>query len=617
MKRPATEAPQSTRCADPETPTVVHPAGVALPPGVTGTPRLDEPLGSYRLTGVLGHGGMALVYCAVDAEGREVALKVLQESPFLPAGMLERFRREAEAAKRLAGHPGIVGVLDTGQVGRDHYIAMQRVPGGRTLVDVLRQAPLPVTAALELALKIGDALAFAHREGIIHRDIKPANVLMTAAGEPLLADFGLARIEADVGPNLTVTSMALGTPRYMAPEQATSLKSASHLSDMYSFGVILYEMLTGKPPYEVHPEMGMEQVIRTIRERIPVSPRRHRPGLSTSLESVVMKLLEKEPRQRYADMAEVVADLNACLSHSRVRASRFSLGHRADRFLLRHRRPALLLVAASATATAAVLWHTAAMRAARHRQIVPQAEAASHALELRRLQQRLAGEADEAAMAAEEQASRGLREAQSQLLAAGGAPPAIACLIAAAAGAESPEQRRDFERALAWARFAAGQTEPALAGLRALRDELGRLREMRRLQQQNPRLRQAHYAIACLDEALALQLAGRSADAAPLWGRALSELPEMAPQARLCAAALGQVPPEDVVEWAAQERPAIGALGCLVAALTAPQRPEATTWRNEARRLANPAVPWLYYYLMFGPGAQPQAPGAPVQEVQP
>jgi hypothetical protein len=615
MNRRETGTSATAPSADAGAPTVAHPANAA--PDVTGGPRLNEPFGPYRLTGVLGHGGMALVYRALDATGHEVALKVLQESPFLPAGMLDRFRREAEATKRLGGHPGIVSVVGTGQVGHNHYIAMQLVPGGRTLVDVLKGAPLPVTEALSLAIKVGDALAFAHREGIIHRDIKPANVLMTEDGEPLLADFGLARMETDLGPNLTVTAMALGTPRYMAPEQATSLKSASHLSDMYSFGVILYEMLAGKPPYDINTDLGMEHVIRTIRERIPPSPRRYRPGLSRSLEAVVMKLLEKNPRQRYASMTEAMNDLRACLSHSRVRASRFSLGYRADRFLLRHRRSVLLAVAAAVAVGAGLVWHRAAIISAQNRQLVPQAEAASRALELQRLQQSLAGEPGDTVATAEEQAGSALRDVQRRLLSAGGVESAIAWLSATAAQTESAEQRRDLERALAWAHFATGQTEEALAALGALRDEYGRLREMLRLRENNPRLHDAHYAIACLDEALALQLVNRQAEATKFWRRALDELPETAPQTRLCAVALGQMRPEDLAEWAAHERSAVAVLAGLVAAGTAPNHPAAAAWLADARRLADPTVPWVYYYLSFGPGAARLAPVSTAQETRP
>ena len=212
---------------------------------------LNAVLGPYRLRSLLGQGGMAMVYEASSPTGLLVALKVLQESPFLPAGMLERFHREAEAAKRLGSHPNIVTVHETGQAGRDHYIAMELVPGGQTLACRIRRGPLPVAEALQLAIKIADALAFAHRQGIVHRDIKPGNILLSAADEPLLSDFGLARIEMDPSRSLTVSSLTGGTPRYMAPEQAASLRAASHLSDQYSFGVLLYEMLTVQPPYRI------------------------------------------------------------------------------------------------------------------------------------------------------------------------------------------------------------------------------------------------------------------------------------------------------------------------------------------------------------------------------
>jgi tRNA A-37 threonylcarbamoyl transferase component Bud32 len=586
-------------------------AGTGATPDTSGTAALDEPLGPYRLTGVLGHGGMALVYRARDAQGREVALKVIQESPFLPGGMLERFRREAEAAKRLAGHPHIVPILDTGQVGRNHYIAMQLVPGGRTLVNLLREAPLPVSTAIELALKVAGALDFAHREGIIHRDVKPANVLLTPEGEPLLADFGLARIEMGLGVDLTVTSMALGTPRYMAPEQAASLKSASHLSDMYSLGVVLYEMLTGKPPYEITTDHGMEQVIRIIRERIPPPPRRLRPGLSRSLEAVVMKMLEKEPARRYASMAEVIADLNACLNRSRVRASPFSLGRRADMFLLGHRRTVVGLMLAATALTAGVLWHRSALRAAQHRQVFPQAEAASRALELERMRSRLAGEAEE------EEVPPGLREAETALLSAGGAERACAALDALLAKVADPAERRDLERSRGWALVAAGQTVPARAALQTLREEYARRREILRVRNGDPRIRDAKYAMACLDEALAAELAGERDAALALWQRSREELPPQAPQAELCAGALGERSPEDLATWAAAQRPSVAALGFLLAALRASAGASSAIWRAEARRLANPAVPWLYYYLTFGPGAGPQPAAVPTPETPP
>jgi hypothetical protein len=596
---------------DPEAPTRVQVPGTAAWPAPGDAAGLNQDFGPYRVTGMLGHGGMALVYRARGEDGREVALKVLQETLFLPGGMLERFRREAEATKRLAGHPHIVSVLDTGQVGRNHYIAMQLVPGGRTLVDLLRSAPLPVRTVLELVLKLADALAYAHREGIIHRDVKPANVLLTPEGEPLLADFGLARVEMGLGTDLTVTAMAMGTPRYMAPEQAASLKSASHLSDMYSLGVILYEMLTGKPPYEISTQAGMEQVIRTIRERIPTPPRRLRPGLSRSLEAVVMKLLDKDPGRRYACMADVSADLRACLSRSRVRASPFSLGRRMDMFLLSHRRTVLGLMLAASAGGAGVLWHRSAMRAARNRHVVPQAEAASRVLQLEDMQRRLAGEPAAAV------GLPGLHEAEAALLTEGGAERALAALASALAATSDPAERRELERMQAWTRAASGQMAPARAAFQSLREEYARRREVLRIRSADPRIREAKYALACLDEALAAELAGDRGRAVSLWQWGLEELPPQAPQATLCSGALGRMAAEDLAQWAAGQRPTIAALALVVAARQVTAGPQASAWLAEARRLANPALPWLYCYLSFGPDTGPHSPAPPSPETQP
>lgn len=602
MNPDARRPPVAEARAAPDAPTLVRTEGDAAPASLGGSPRLNEPFGPYRLTGVIGHGGMALVYRAEDSDGREVALKVLQETPFLPRGMLERFRREAEAARRLAGHPHIVPVLGTGQVGRNHYIAMQLISGGRTLVDVMRAAPLPESQALDLALKIADALALAHREGIIHRDVKPANVLVTEAGEPVLADFGLARLELGAGTNLTVTAMALGTPRYMAPEQATSLKSASHLSDMYSFGVMLYEMLAGQPPYEIDTEMGMEQVIRTIRDRIPPSPRRYRPGLSASVEAVVMKLIEKDPGRRYTTMDAVVSDLIACRNRSRVQASPFSLGRRLDRLVLQHRRPVLLVVLAAGLAAAGLAWHRMTLRAARNRQVVPQAEAVSQALELERLQHQLTDPPTPGLT------ESGLRQAEEALLTPGGTAIALARYAAERSTTSVPEALRDIDRGVAWTYVAAGRTDESLIMFRGIREQCARQRELRRVAQQDATLRDAKYAIACLDEALATELAAGTTPGAvgTLWERALDELPPQAPQATLCLAAQGRMTAGELAAWASRQRPVHAAPAYLLAGLRTTQAGEREEWWREARHLANPAVPWLYYYLTYGPGAGPQ-----------
>lgn len=556
-----------------------------------------EVLGSYRLDGVLGHGGMALVYRAREPSGREVALKVLQETPMLPAGMLERFRREAEAAMRLAGHPHIVDILGTGQVGRDHFIAMELIPGGRTLVDILHQAPLPESAALELALKIAGALAEAHRAGIIHRDVKPANVLVTPTGEPVLADFGLARLEFGGELDLTVSAMAVGTPRYMAPEQTSSLRAASHLSDMYSFGVVLYEMLTGRAPYRIDADMGMAEVVRTIRESMPPSPRRHCPELSSAIEAVVMKLLEKAPQRRYATMDAVVADLHACRSRGRVQAAPFSVGYRLDRFVLRHRRAVMATLAGLGLLLGGLLWHRAALRAARHRQVLPQAEAASRAFELEHLRRMLS------AATTPPPAEGPWQQSQAALLRPDGGAAALDHLDAAHRQAISDDDLRRLDRDLAWALLATGRHAAALRLFRTLHEHYARLRERERVAHQDPHLRDARYALACLDEALASELAHGAREAAvPLWERARAELVPQAPQATLCAAALGEIPAAALAEWAAGQRPGVAALGYLLAALRAPAPALAEAWRSRACDLANPAVPWLYYWLSHPPG---------------
>ena len=181
---------------------------------------------------------MGLVFKAADEENHEVALKVMEESPVSDAESLERFRREAEATQKLSSHPSILSVYETGCVGTTHYIAMELVPEACTLDDLFRQGPLPEKRALDISIKIADALSFAHRCGVVHRDIKPTNVLIDDSGSPLLADFGIARLQT--AQTLTMSNASLGTPEYMAPEQTLSAKVDAR-ADIYSFGVIFYE----------------------------------------------------------------------------------------------------------------------------------------------------------------------------------------------------------------------------------------------------------------------------------------------------------------------------------------------------------------------------------------
>ena len=265
----------------------------------------------YTILKPLGGGGMAKVYLAHDEVlDRDVALKILREHYADDEEFVERFRREARSAARLS-HPNIVSVYDQGRSEEDgaYYMAMEYVPGGTLKDRISREGALEPNAAARIALQIADALQAAHEKGVIHRDIKPQNVLITRSGNVKVTDFGIARAASSVT-RMTATGHVLGTAGYMSPEQAKG-EPVGPRSDLYSLGVVLYEMLTGNLPYEA--ESALAQAIKHVNEPAP-SPKEANPEVSEALDALTMKLLAKNPEERYPSAKALAEDLARALS---------------------------------------------------------------------------------------------------------------------------------------------------------------------------------------------------------------------------------------------------------------------------------------------------------------
>jgi tRNA A-37 threonylcarbamoyl transferase component Bud32 len=258
----------------------------------------------YSIIHTLGRGGMAKVYLAHDEVlDRDVALKALREQFADDEEFVERFKREAQSAAALT-HSHIVQVYDRGETeDGSSYIAMEYVPGGTLKERISSGGPLEPGVAASLALQIAEALSAAHERGVVHRDIKPQNVLLTATGEAKVADFGIAR--AASAATISQTNVVLGTASYMSPEQALG-EPATPRSDLYSLGVVLYEMLTGELPYTA--ESAVAVSMKHITEP-PRPPRQVNPRIPEGLNALVVKLLAKDPKDRYADAAELAEDL--------------------------------------------------------------------------------------------------------------------------------------------------------------------------------------------------------------------------------------------------------------------------------------------------------------------
>jgi serine/threonine protein kinase len=267
---------------------------------------IDRTLGGYNLTEELGMGGMATVYRAYQPRlERSVAMKVLDPAFITDdSDVLARFRREAKAIAALR-HPNILTVYDYGEEEGLAYIVMEYVEGG-TLKDRLEGEPFEPQRAVGLSIGVGRALAFGHDQGIIHRDVKPANILLPREDWPLLADFGLVKLQ-QARRALTQAGMILGTPDYTSPEQALG-EAADHRADIYALGVVLYEMITGRLPFEAN--KAFDVLLMHINEA-PPKPREIVPNIPEIVEDIILKALAKSPAERYPDMQDMVTSLEA------------------------------------------------------------------------------------------------------------------------------------------------------------------------------------------------------------------------------------------------------------------------------------------------------------------
>ena len=275
----------------------------------------------YQVGDTLGFGGMSEVHRGRDLRlGRDVAVKVLRADLARDPSFQARFRREAQNAASL-NHPAIVAVYDTGETagetGPVPYIVMEYVDGD-TLRDVLkREGPMPPRRAMEIVADVCAALDFSHRHGIVHRDVKPANIMLNRAGAVKVMDFGIARAVSDGQATMTATSAVIGTAQYLSPEQARG-ESVDARSDVYATGCVLYELLTGQPPFTGDSPVAI--AYQHVREA-PRPPSEAQPGLPKELDAIVLKALNKNPLNRYQTAAEMRSDLVRALSGQAVQAT--------------------------------------------------------------------------------------------------------------------------------------------------------------------------------------------------------------------------------------------------------------------------------------------------------
>jgi WD40 repeat protein/predicted Ser/Thr protein kinase len=333
-----------------------------LPPAPSGSSHPIPRVPGYEVLAELGRGGMGVVYKARQVGlGRLVALKVIRHASHAGEDQRQRFQVEAEVVARLQ-HPNIVQIFEVGDHDGLPFFSLEFVPGG-SLASRLGGMPQPPRPSAELLIVLAGAVQAAHEAGIVHRDLKPANVLLTADGTPKITDFGLAKKLDEDGQ--TQSGSLLGTPSYMAPEQARAARNIGPAADVYALGAILYELLTGRPPFRAETPLD---TIRLVLESEPVLPRRLQPKVPRDLETICLACLHKEAARRYASARDLADDLGRFLRGEPIHARPVGRSERAWRWC--RRQPALAALAGLSVVAVALLlavgfWYSARLGAAR------------------------------------------------------------------------------------------------------------------------------------------------------------------------------------------------------------------------------------------------------------
>src|SRR4029450_11257058 len=317
-------------------------------------------LGDYELLEEIGRGAQGVVFRARQKSlNRTVALKVISLGQWANKAHLKRFRREAEAAASL-DHPNIVPIYEVGERDGSCYFSMKFVEGGQ-LDEVVRRAPMSIRQAAKLIAKVARTVHYAHEHGILHRDIKPGNILLDQNGEPLLTDFGLARL-LDTESTVTRTMEVLGTPSYMAPEQAGGSNSVvSSVTDVYGLGAVFYQLLTGQPPFAGGTTY---ETIKLLLDTEPRQPRLLNPKIDRDLSTICLKCLEKDSKRRYSSALALAEDLERWLKHEPIQARHAGIFTRGEKWMRRNPVSALLAASLIALAAAAgwIVWKSELIR---------------------------------------------------------------------------------------------------------------------------------------------------------------------------------------------------------------------------------------------------------------